>query len=107
MQSESHTQSQILNWLRNHNVLHWRIPVGGVKHAGIRKKSPMRGFPDLMGCIPGTLGRMFAIEIKADDGNLSQCQKDVIFNLEKAGALVIVARSLQDVTIIFKEFIAI
>ncbi len=95
--SEAAIQTEIMSWLRSKNIYFWRVPLGPVKHGGIRKKNPMAGHCDLAGIIPNTQGRMFAIEVKYKT-KLSEIQKEVIGKLEKSGVLVIVATSLLDVT---------
>lgn len=94
---EIEIQSEILGWLKRHGVWHVRIPNGGVRHAGIRKKNPLAGLPDIMGVLPGTEGRLFMIEVKSKDGKLSETQAEVISDLRHEGVLVIVARQLSDV----------
>ena len=58
------------------------------------------GHPDLMGCIAsGPLpGRMLAIECKAPTGRVSPSQEKFLNMLMLMGALVVVARSVEDVT---------
>lgn len=97
MISEATIQAEILSWLRSNNILHWRVPLGGVRHAGVGlKKSPMRGHPDIEGIIPNSQGRLFAIEVKKES-KLSDIQKEVIGKLERAGVLVILAHNVSDV----------
>lgn len=97
MPSETEIQSQIMAWLRDNGIWHRRVPVGAVKHAGVRKRSSLKGMPDIMGIIPKSNGRVFFIEVKTEEGKLSQGQKDVIGELEEQGVLVIIARRLSDV----------
>lgn len=102
-QSETDIQKQVIDWLKSQGIFVIRIPVGGVRHAGIRKASPLRGFPDLLCIIPNTKGRLLAIEIKTDSGRLSKIQEEMIFNLELAGATCLVARSVADVATFFSN----
>lgn len=99
--TETETQKQIMDWLRDNHIWHRRIPVGAVKHAGVRKRSSLKGIPDIMGIIPKSNGRVFFIEVKTDEGRLSEGQKLVIGELEAEGVLVIIARRLSDVEAYF------
>jgi len=61
------------------------------------RRRPLRpGTPDLIGCLPKT-GRMFQVEAKGDDGIVSKDQEELMREFHQAGAIVIVARSLDDV----------
>lgn len=53
------------------------------------------GWPDITGCLPG--GRMLAIETKTARGRLRPAQIACLGTLEAAGALVIIAHSIDDV----------
>lgn len=97
MSSEVELQSKILAWLREKGIWHRRLPVGAVRHGGIRKRSPLKGMPDILGVLPFSQGRMFCIEVKTLT-SLSKAQEEVISELEGEGVLVIVARSLRDVS---------
>ncbi len=96
---ESVIQSQILRYLEHHErdgrLSFWRLPLGGVKHGGIRKVSPMRGFPDIFGVIAPT-GRLFALEVKTKDGKLSEVQEATLVRLREMGARAEVVRSLEE-----------
>ena len=102
--SESDIQRQILDWLKARGIFHRRLPVGAVRHSGIAKKSPIKGFPDIMGFLPNTMGRAFFIEVKTSKGELSQCQSETINELIRQGAIVIVARCLEDVQMVLRLF---
>lgn len=102
MASEQEIQKQIMDWLKENDIWHRRIPVGAVKHAGVRKRSSLKGMPDIMGILPKSHGKAFFIEVKTDEGRLSEGQKLVIDELKEAGALVIIARRLSDVEAYFK-----
>jgi penicillin-binding protein-related factor A (putative recombinase) len=52
------------------------------------------GVPDIIGCFKG---RMIGIEIKSEKGVVSEYQKEFIENINRAGGLAFVARSLEDV----------
>jgi Holliday junction resolvase len=52
------------------------------------------GVPDIIGCFKG---RLIGIEIKSEKGVVSESQKEFIENINRAGGLAFVARSLEDV----------
>ena len=52
------------------------------------------GVPDLICCFKG---RLIGIEIKAGKGIVSEYQKEFIDNINRAGGLAFVARSVDDV----------
>jgi hypothetical protein len=91
---ESEIQAEILSWLKARGIWHRRIPLGGVAHGGLRKKSPLVGMPDIMIIIRG---QAIFIEVKDAKGKLSEIQRQTIAELERHGALVIIARSLDDI----------
>lgn len=95
---EKDIQRQVMDYLRvrhipameTHGMHH--IPGGGMRIIRPFKK----GTPDIVGCLPWN-GRMFQIEIKDADGRVSPEQRDVMAEYKGAGALVLVARSVEDV----------
>jgi hypothetical protein len=102
--TETEIQSQILQWLRNCKILHWRVPVGGVRKAGgKRARSSMTGFPDICGLTPS--GRMFVIEVKAAKGRLSSEQSDWLERLYNEGAHALVVRGLSELQRAFVDAI--
>lgn len=62
------------------------------KHFGC--KFSRAGVPDLIACLNG---RFIAIEVKRTDGKLSELQKIHIQQIEDAGGIAIVARSVEEV----------
>lgn len=52
------------------------------------------GVPDIIGCFKG---RLIGIEIKSEKGVVSEYQKEFIDNINRAGGLAFVARSIEDV----------
>jgi hypothetical protein len=87
--------------LELNNYVYWRNYVGPrIVNNGATKKfipSPMVGLPDVIGILKNRPGVLFAIEIKNAVGKLSEKQAEWIRKLEDAGALVIVARELNQV----------
>lgn len=95
---ESKIQREILDYLELNRVLHWRIPVDGTRTAsGVRRKSTLRGFPDILGILPGSNGKVFFIEVKTPKGKLSEDQTEFHSKLRNANCLCIVATSVQEV----------
>ncbi len=101
MKREQEIQSEIIEWLKSHGVLVWKCNLGGIRFAGRGMgKNPMKGFPDLGACHDG---RLIAIEVKRYDGRMSPEQLEWKRRLEKAGAIVIVATSIESVRRHFEE----
>ena len=78
------------------NVGKVRISDGRVFDTGLPK-----GFPDLFGFRPD--GRIFFIEVKNETGKLRPEQEKFIEQMKKRGALVGVARSVEDAMRIVNE----
>lgn len=97
---ESDLLSYALSCLKQSGLVYWRVPNQGTSHAGVRKKSPIKGFPDIAGVFPS--GKFFAIELKTDKGRLSAEQTEWITKLNMSGAMAIVLRSKEEIS----EFIA-
>ena len=78
---------KILRWLRSQPECWCFKVLGG--------GSQSRGVPDIVGC---WRGRFFALEVKRPQlGRLSKLQAYVIGQIQKAGGLVAVVRSLEEV----------
>lgn len=60
-----------------------------------RRKVKASGWPDIAACLPG--GRLLAIEVKSARGKLRPAQQVVLERLREAGALVVIARDVNDV----------
>lgn len=73
---------QLLNSL---GIFHWKSWGGPMSTPGV---------PDLICCFKG---RLVGIEIKSEKGIVSEYQKEFIDNINRAGGLAFVARSLEDV----------
>lgn len=58
-------------------------------------KSGLPGSSDIIGCLPG--GRFLAIEVKALKGKVSPLQQQFIDNINQAGGLAFVARTIEAV----------
>lgn len=94
--AESDLLSYAITCLKQSGLVFWRVPNQGVRHNGIRKKSPITGFPDLAGVFPN--GKFFAIELKTDKGRLSPEQTEWITKLNMSGAMAIVLRSKDEIS---------
>jgi Holliday junction resolvase len=62
------------------------------KHFGC--KFSKAGVPDLVCCLNG---RFIGIEVKRPDGKLSEIQKINLEQIERAGGIALVARSVEEV----------
>lgn len=99
-QPEALIRNAILDWLRFHRIKAWIFDSVGIwsKERGcyLRRggKHATRGLPDIHGIIPG--GKFFAIEVKTKTGRVSPEQNQQIAEINAAGGLAFVARSLKD-----------
>jgi hypothetical protein len=99
---ESEIKNQILDFLKLKKYFHKRLYLGPVIYnGGCRAKNPLAGMPDIIGVFHS--GRMFAIEIKADKGILSEEQEMVIKEMRENNVVAFVARTLDDVIIEFSK----
>ena len=93
---ESQIQSEIVRSLKALHYPVWRMPLGGVRHGGIYKPSPLRGFPDLFGVCRIQKGRLFAIEVKTMKGTASEEQLKWLTTLNDLGCIAFIARSAEE-----------
>lgn len=101
---EKDIQSLVLSWLWAMGYYAKRIPVGAYpfrrRDGSIAfGKNPLKGFPDILVVLKGKKrrGHLCVIELKSDNGRLSEDQKIELKSLHDAGVLVIVARDLATV----------
>ena len=93
--TEAQTQAAILDWLAWHGYPAARTQAGAIETAsGHYARQAPEGWPDITACVDG---RFVAIECKAPRGRLRPSQVEMRARLEAAGALYIVARSVEDV----------
>lgn len=93
--SEKDTQRTILEYLALKGIFHYRQNTGAFKDAqGHMYRFGATGSPDIV-CV--YRGRYVGIEVKGEKGKQSPGQEQFQANLEAAGGLYIVARSLDDV----------
>jgi len=123
--SETSIQRSILAYLKAKGVFAFRVNTGGVMRKGrwcpsptvtkgtadiiaIQRKTLMReypvaGFKQLVTFSPvGAIGQFVAIEVKSAKGKLSPAQEVFKANVEKAGGIYVVARSVKDVQGVFE-----
>jgi len=99
---ESELQRAALDYLRAAKIVHWRMPLGAVTHSvkgrEIRKKNPLKGFPDIAGIINKgpNMGAFFAIELKSKNGRMTQEQVMWAGVITGAGGFHAVVRSIDE-----------
>jgi len=89
---EFEIQRAILGYLKAKKIFAKRMEIRGL-HKG--RKNPATGCPDIIGVLPN--GRALMIEVKTKKGKLSEEQEDWLHASADAGALVVIATSLDDV----------
>lgn len=90
MTIETSTKIAIKDYLNLKRVMWWYNLAGIGAH---------KGLPDLFALHNGVL---YGIEVKAPKGKVSDHQADFLVQLNRAGAVPIVARSLDDVMRVIK-----
>lgn len=88
--TERDLQKSILAYLRYRGILHARTNAG---RAGGVRLAP-KGWPDITGCFKG---RFVAIELKGEDGRLSDDQVATLLRVRDDGGIAVAARSVEDV----------
>ncbi len=88
-------QYQILRWLENTDLLHWRANSGIVFVHGRRISLGPDGISDVVIVVPPT-GRFLGLEIKSAKGCLRPVQKAFQARVEAMGAHYRVVRSLKE-----------
>lgn len=97
-QKEQDIQKEILDWLSASGHKVWKNYLGPkLIKGGYFTKNPNAGQPDIFGIHGDRTGKLFAIEVKTQEGRLSEGQKNEIRELEKYGVLVVIARDLNTV----------
>lgn len=96
MTTESSIQNQIRVALSRAGYMVFRINVGKVRMVDGRwfDTGAPKGFSDLFGFRPD--GQVFFIEVKNEIGKVRQDQKQFMKAMKKRGALVGVARNVED-----------
>jgi hypothetical protein len=101
---ESAILAQILDYLKIRGVLHWRqnsgafalAAQGHTKRRFFRAGAP--GISDVIGVLPG--GRFLAIEVKREGEYPTDAQLAFMTNVNDAGGLAFVARSVEEVAMV-------
>ena len=93
--SEQEIQKEIYDFLKKCGLFVWRNHTQGVMVGGRRRvANPNAGAPDLLACWNG---RLICIEVKTAKGKVDLHQLDWLGKASRAGALTLIARSLDDV----------
>jgi hypothetical protein len=100
--SESDLVTAILQYLHLRGVVAWRNNAAGVKRTDRKGREfyvfrGRRGVTDILGIMPDGTGRLLAIEAKTLTGKLSEEQRAFLDDVNRAGGVACVARSLDDV----------
>ena len=82
---EKEITKEIRRFLQMKKIFHWKAWQG---------LGSTKGVPDIIGCYKG---QMICIEVKGKKGRVSPHQELFMDNLKQSGAVVFVARSVQDV----------
>ena len=83
---EKDITKQIRSVLKTFGIFHWKVWQGLGSTPGV---------PDIVGILKD--GRFLGIEVKTEKGRLSDHQIRFIKNIQDAGGIAFVARSLEDV----------
>lgn len=88
-------QKQILDWLKETGLLHWRANSGELFYHGRRIFLGPDGIPDIVMIVPPK-GRFVGLEVKSSKGRLRKDQVAFAKTMADNGALFFVVRSLND-----------
>lgn len=88
-------QRQILDWLKQTGLLHWRQNSGTVMFGYRKILLGMEGLPDILIVVP-PLGRVLGLEVKSAKGTLRPAQKAFRASLEAVGGHYRVVRTLKE-----------
>lgn len=103
--SEAEIQKAICDLLAMLRIPYTVTNASRYRKIGLRNVSSVKiGWSDITACFPG--GRFCAIEVKNAKGKLRLAQKERLAEIERAGGIVIVARSANDVHEVIKKFSA-
>lgn len=93
--SEKTIQTEVLSYLKNKGIYHWRNNTGTARVHGFHVRYGKIGSSDIIGITKN--GKFLAIEIKDEKGIVSDEQQKFINKINNNGGLAFVARSLEDV----------
>lgn len=91
---EKYIQRQILDWLRNTQLVFWRQNSGTVFVGNRMVLLGDEGLPDIVCVVPPT-GRFLGLEVKSAKGSLRPKQKDFMERMRATGGHYVVVRTLQ------------
>ena len=101
MSTEKKTQKEILKYLTEKGILHYRQNSGAIRTRGhFYKFCSINGISDIV-CV--YKGRYIGIEVKDVKGKQNKDQLIFEENLKKAGGIYVLARELKDVKKIFEN----
>jgi hypothetical protein len=97
---ESTIQQQICDHLSAKGLFHFSIPnehwnISHAQRTLFKKMGMLPGMPDL--CVITDWGHIFFLEVKTDEGKVSEQQKIIHEALRERNMFVYVVRSLEDV----------
>lgn len=90
---EKYIQKQILDWLKETHLLHWRQNSGVVFAGGRRILLGEEGLPDIVVIVPPS-GRLLGLEVKSANGKLRPSQKLLAERIRATGGFYRVVRTL-------------
>lgn len=97
--------AQHLDLRAKQGVVWWHTPNGGyrnaVEAARFKGQGVKAGVPDVIIFFEGQL---YALELKAASGKLSQAQKDMLSTLQANGARIAVAYSIDEAVIVLEQW---
>jgi hypothetical protein len=88
-------QASILRWLNTTGLLWWRQNAGTLKAGTFRVKLGPKGIPDVIVILPPN-GRFLGLEVKRQGRYQNPDQRTFQANLEAAGGIYKVVRSLKE-----------
>lgn len=91
---EKYIQRQILDWLKETGLLHWRQNSGVVFTGNRRILLGEEGLPDIVIIVPPS-GRLLGLEVKSAKGKLRPCQKEFAERIRATGGFYRVVRTLS------------
>jgi len=98
---EQDIQRSILDFLKWKKIFCWKNNTAGIykKATGHYIPSGAVGSADIFAISKGTF---YAIEVKTTTGKQSEKQKEFQENVEKAGGIYILAKSIEDLGMVFE-----
>ncbi|MDD5374453.1 VRR-NUC domain-containing protein [Acidithiobacillus sp.] len=87
-------QKDILRWLTDTDILHWRQNSGTVFAGGRVIKLGEEGLPDIVCVIPPS-GHFLGLEVKSAKGKLRPAQKEFAERIRSIGGSYVVVRTLE------------